>query len=166
MKLLRTINLEKVDETNIQDWQYRETARAVVFDSDSRIGLLHVTNHNYYKLPGGGIEEGEDVKKALDRECKEELGVEVDVIKEVGSIIEYRAQFKVHQISYCFLANTSSEKRAPNFTDEEKSTGFEIVWVEPEEALKLLKLKQTSDYEGKYIEDRDFCFLNEALFLK
>lgn len=125
--------------------------------------MLHVKNHNYYKLPGGGIEEGEDIKTALDRECEEELGIEVEITKEIGSIIEYRAQFKLLQTSYCSLARTSSKKNSPNFTDEEKSSGFEIVWVEPNEALKLLNLKQTSDYEGKFIEERDFCFLSKAL---
>ena len=163
MELLKTINPENIDETNIPDWRYRKAARAVVFDDENRIGLLHVKNHNYYKLPGGGVEEGEDIKNALDRECEEELGIEVEITKEIGSIIEYRAQFKLHQTSYCFLAKTSSKKNAPNFTDEEKSSGFEIIWVEPAEALKLLNLKQTSDYEGKFIEERDFCFLSKVL---
>lgn len=163
MKFFKTINPEKVDENGIPEWKYRKAARAVVFNKDNRIGLLHVSSKNYYKLPGGGIEEGEDIKIALDRECEEELGVQVEVLKEIGSIIEYRAQFKLHQTSYCFLAKTSSEKNAPNFTDEEKSSGFEIVWVEPKEALRLLSLKQTSDYEGKFIEERDFCFLTKAL---
>ena len=163
MHLLKTINPEKVDENNISDWQYRKAARAVVFDGENKIGLLNVSSKNYFKLPGGGIEEGEDIKIALDRECEEELGVQVEVLKEIGSIIEYRAQFKLHQTSYCFLAKTSSNKNAPDFTDEEKSSGFEIVWVEPKEALRLLNLKQTSDYEGKFIEERDFCFLNKAL---
>jgi len=35
--------------------------------------------------------------------------------------------------------------------------------VDPSEAQKLLNLKQTSDYEGQFIEERDFCFLNRAL---
>lgn len=163
MQILKTINPEKVDERNIPNWEYRKAARAVVFDKEGKIGLLHVTSKNYYKFPGGGIEEGEDIKIALDRECEEELGVQVEVLEETGSIVEYRAQFKLHQTSYCFLAKTSSNKNAPNFTDEEKLSGFEIVWVEPKEALCLLNLKQTSDYEGKFIEERDFCFLNEAL---
>lgn len=163
MQLLKTINPEKVDENNIPHWEYRKAARAVVLDNENRIGLLHVSSKNYYKLPGGGIEEGEDIKIALDRECEEELGVQIEVLKEIGSIIEYRAQFKLHQTSYCFLAKTSSDKNVPNFTDEEKSSGFKIVWVEPNEALQLLDLKQTSDYEGKFIEERDFCFLNKAL---
>ena len=163
MDLLKTINPENVDENSISDWQYRKAARAVVFDSENRIGLMHVKNLNYYKLPGGGIEQGEDIKIALDRECEEELGVEIEIIKEIGSIVEYRAQFKLHQTSYCFLARAISEKNVPNFTDEEKSSGFEIVWVEPNEALRLLNLKETSDYEGKFIGERDSYFLNKAL---
>src|SRR3989338_3479278 len=163
MKLLKTINPENVDENNIPGWEYRKAARAVAFDNENKVGLLDVSSKNYYKLPGGGIEEGEDIKIALDRECEEELGVQVEVLKEIGSIIEYRAQFKLHQTSYCFLAKISSDKNAPNFTDEEKTSGFEIVWVEPKEALRLLNLKVTSDYEGKFIEERDFCFLNKAL---
>ena len=158
MKLLKTINPENVDENNIPGWEYRKAARAVVFDNENKVGLLDVSSKNYYKLPGGGIEEGEDIKIALDRECEEELGVQVEVLKEIGSIIEYRAQFKLHQTSYCFLAKISSDKNAPNFTDEEKTSGFEIVWVGPKEALRLLNLKQTSDYEGGFIEERDFCF--------
>lgn len=162
-QILKIINPENVDEINIANWEYRKAARAVVFDDKNRIGLLNVKNKNYYKLPGGGIEEDEDVETALNRECEEELGVRVKIIKEIGSIIEYRSRFKLCQTSYCFLAKTTSEKKAPNLTDEEKSEGFEIVWVEPKEALKLFNLKQTTDYEGKFIEERDFYFLNKAL---
>lgn len=163
MKILKTINPENVEEKDTSGWEHRKAARAVVFDSSNRIGLLHVKKYNYYKLPGGGIEENEDMKAASDRECEEELGVEVDVIKEVGSIVEYRGQYKLHQTSYCFLAKTNSKKKVPHFTDDEKSSGFEVVWVKPDEALRLLNLKQTSDYEGKFIEERDFLFLNKAL---
>src|SRR4029077_13070718 len=38
--------------------------------------------------------------------------------------------------------------------------------VDPSEAQKLLNLKQTSDYEGQFIEERNFCLLNRALKLK
>lgn len=55
MEILKTINPEKVDKKNIPDWKYRKAARAVVFDDKNRIGLLHVSSKNYYKLPGGGI---------------------------------------------------------------------------------------------------------------
>lgn len=163
MELLKIINPDKIDEKNIADWQYRKAARAVVFDIENKVGLLHVKKENYYKLPGGGIEEGEDIKTALDRECEEELGIEVEVIREIGIIIEFRTKFKLHQTSYCFIAKTSSEKKNPKFTDGEKSLCFEPVWVKPKEALKLLKSKQTSSYEGKFIRERDIIFMEKAL---
>lgn len=163
MKLIKTINPAGVDESDIAGWEYRKAVRAVIFDNKNRVGLLRVKNQKYYKLPGGGIEKDENTRIALDRECEEELGIGIEVAKEIGSIEEYRTQSKLHQISYCFLARVSSEKNTPNFTDEEKSSGFEVTWVEPKDALKLLHLKQTSDYEGKFIEERDYCFLTKAL---
>lgn len=162
MQLLKIINPKNTNKRDVSSWLHRRAVRAVVFDSEGRIGLLHVKKKHYYKLPGGGVKKGENIKATLDRECKEELGVDVEVIKEIGSIIEYRSEFKVHQVSYCFLAKIKSQKKLPNFTEREKLLGFEIVWVKPKKALRLLNLKQTSDYEGKFIEERDFCFLNNA----
>ena len=71
-------------------------------------------------------------------------------------------KFKLYQASCCFLAKASSDKNTPNFTDEEKSSGFEISWDKSKEALRLLNLKRTSGYKGKFIEESDFCFLNKA----
>lgn len=34
----------------------------------------------------------------------EEVGVEINLISEVGAIIEYRDRFEFMQLSYCFLA--------------------------------------------------------------
>lgn len=129
MQLLKTVNPKNVDETSISDWQYRKAARAVVFDNNNQIGLLYVKKKNYYKLPGGGVETGEDAEAALRRECKEELGVEIRIIKEVGGIVEYRSKWKLCQTSYCFIAKIDSEKNNPNFTEKEKLSGFEIVWA-------------------------------------
>lgn len=48
----------------------------------------------YYVVPGGGIEEGEDIISGLERELKEELDISVNVkdlafIKETDDRIEY-----------------------------------------------------------------------------
>jgi len=74
MELLKTIDPEHIGKAGL-GWQERAAARAVVRDVGGAIGLLHVTNAGYYKLPGGGVESGEDLREALVRECKEELGV-------------------------------------------------------------------------------------------
>ena len=90
MKTIKLINPENVSEEEVKKYRVREAGRAVVVDENGMIALLHVTKENYYKLPGGGIEDTEDKMIALKRECKEEIGCDVEVIGEVGTIVEYR----------------------------------------------------------------------------
>src|SRR3989344_3275304 len=82
----------------------RRAARAVLFDADGKVGLSHVANKHYYKLPGGGIDGNEEVIEALKRECREEIGCEIEVMGEVGEIVEHRDKIDLVQTSYCFLA--------------------------------------------------------------
>ena len=74
MKLLKVIQPENLTVEEIKKFRPRTAVRAIVFDKDNKIGLLNVTKHGYYKLPGGGIKEGEDKITALKRECLEEIG--------------------------------------------------------------------------------------------
>lgn len=138
MKQLALINPEEVTEDEVQLYKVRKAARAVVLDENNYIALLTVTDENYFKLPGGGIEEHEDILTALNRECTEEIGCNIEVLHELGSIIEYRKVFKLKQISYCFLAKTEGRKGISNFTQEELDKGFEVVWLPIEEALNKL----------------------------
>ena len=162
-KILKTINPEDVSVGDTSDWTKRTAVRAVVFDGAGLIGLEHVKKLDHYKLPGGGVEEGESFQEALLRECEEELGVKIKVVREVGSTIEYRAKYKLCQTSHCFVAETASEKGISSYTEDERTEWFETVWVIPEEALKLLSLGKTADYEGRFHEERDYCFLTNAL---
>jgi len=68
-----------------------------VIIKDGKILLIHrIKNGNeYYVYPGGGIEEGEDVLAALDREMKEELNFEVkepEFLFELDDTYAERAQ--------------------------------------------------------------------------
>ena len=166
MKELKLINPENVSEEEVIAYKTREASRAVVIDEDGKIALLHVSNEHYYKLPGGGIEEGEDKMKALERECLEEIGCNVDVVSEIGSIVEYRRIFSLKQTSYCYLAKVKGQKGTPDFTDDEKEGGFEQVWLPYDEALKALNESNATSIEGSdYIVPRDTAFLEEAKFL-
>ena len=100
MDVIKLINVENVSEEEAAKYKTREAARAIVFDDDNLIALLHATKNFYYKLPGGGIEAGETKEDALKRECKEEIGCNVEIIKELGSTVEYR---KKHGIKTSFL---------------------------------------------------------------
>lgn len=166
---LITLNPENASDEEVQTYSTREAARAVVVDSGGNIALLHVSLKNYYKLPGGGLEGDEDILVALARECKEEIGCAIEVVGEVGTVIEYRKIFGIKQISYCYFAHVKGDKGEPEFTESELEGGFEIVWVSYGKALTLMAESVVSDEEGgRYIIPRDIALLKavEGYFVK
>jgi 8-oxo-dGTP diphosphatase len=81
----------------VSDYRTREAARAVMLDDSKQVYLMHVSLHGYHKLPGGGIDEGENVESALARELLEEVGCKAEIISELGEIVEYRDYEKLKQ---------------------------------------------------------------------
>ncbi|TXG76136.1 NUDIX domain-containing protein [Patescibacteria group bacterium] len=138
----------------------REATRAVVLDNDGKIALLRVGLYDYHKLPGGGIDEGEDIPTAIERELLEEIGCKAEVTGEVGKIVEYRNQFELVQTSYCFKAAQVGEKGKPDFTEKELREQFSIVWADDiDGAISLLEQDEPTNYEGKFIKIRDLALL-------
>ncbi len=161
MKTLLTLNPEQVTPQQGESYPLREAARAVVFDEQENIALLHVSAEGYYKLPGGGREEKESFEQALDRECCEEIGCHVEITKTLGQIIEYRKFCQLKQVSVCFLARATSSVGVPDFTDEEKAAGFELHWIPLKEARERIQSSQPNTLEGKeYIVPRDTAILH------
>lgn len=163
MKLLREIKDSDLGFKGKKNIQYtiRKAARAVVFDKQGKVAILHATKHNYHKIAGGGIEEGENIKIALAREIYEETGAKAKVGDEVGLIIECRDKYKAIQISYCYLAKATSHGR-PHFTKSEKDEGFVLEWLNIDEAIKKFKKDDHSHYGAKFMSTRDLTFLLEA----
>ena len=163
MKILKVINPDNVTDKIANTYSPRLSARGVVLDLNNNIAILPVSNHNYYKLPGGGVEEGEDIVSAFRRECLEEIGSDVEIISELGSIIEYRSQFSIIQTSHCYIAKVVGERKETAFTEFEKSQGFkQPLWAPFEEACKLILTSNPNNYEGRFIKERDTLILETA----
>ena len=161
MKNIYLVNPEKIADDIAMKYRPRSAARGVVFDENNNVAILLVSNHNYYKLPGGGIEESEDKIEAFRRECVEEIGSDVEVIKELGPIVEYRSESSLIQTSYCYVGKVVGERKASAFTEHELSQGFEKpLWVTFDEALKLVSNSEPNNYSGRFIKERDTFVLN------
>lgn len=139
----------------------REASRAVLFDEDALVALLFVAKHNYHKLPGGGIDEGEDQAQALVRECLEEVGAEIEVLGEVGMVVEFRSEWDFKQVSYCYHGKILS-KGEPSFTQKELSEGFRVVWMSLQDAINQLEQESPENYAGSFIVQRDLALLRKA----
>jgi 8-oxo-dGTP pyrophosphatase MutT (NUDIX family) len=163
MKFIATINSEDVSDAEAATYAVRTAARAILRDREGNIGTLNVSKKHYHKLPGGGIEAGESAFDALRRECKEELGCEIEIGEEVGEIVEYRKKYRLKQTSFCYLAWVVGEKGQPEFAKEENEEGFKIQRVSIGEMTAFLASDGTEDYEGKfYVVPRDEAFLDAA----
>lgn len=128
----------------------RSAARAVVYDKDGRIAVMHFTATGSYKLPGGGIDEGENTVEALKRELQEEMGYTVTNIRELGIVTENRYFCGMHQISYCYTARVAAFVGTA-LTKKEQDQGMNLRWARnTAEALDWIASGTTLDEDGSY----------------
>lgn len=144
-------------------YKVRKGARAVILNSSGEVAMMFATEKLYHKLPGGGVEKGENLIEALRREIREETGLGIQVRpEEVGVIIEYRDTDKLLQISYCFLADAAGEPEETALTEEGKAQGFQLEWMKPEVAIETLEDESPAEYFAQFIRQRDLLFLRSA----
>lgn len=165
MKLLQTISDNDLGGTATPDlWQtygVRPSARAILFDSKSRIALMHVVGDNYYKLPGGGIDKGEEIEMALRRELREEVGASsVEILEDVGQIDIYLDKLKKKSEHVCFIAKLNGSIVETERTKEEIEQGYETVWVDTiDDAIHLVESGSPKKYGHDAERLRELTFL-------
>ena len=146
----------------------RKGARGIIINSDGKIAVFNKASKNEYKLPGGGIDEGENPEEAFKREALEETGCEIEIINSLGTIEEHKSLDNFKQTSYIFVAKVVNDTHKLNLTQKEKDEGAQLLWVDDTEALKLItdcydKLKE-SKYENLY--HSKFIVLRDSFILR
>ncbi len=161
---LRDSDFGLPEEKDLGTLVERSASRAVLIDKDNRVALMNVKNLGHYKLPGGGIDEGETIIDALHREVAEEAGYKISVLCPLGYTHEMRQQHGIFNISYAYLAR-AEEYVGNNLMEDEQEEGFEVEWFDTiDDAIKAVESIDTTDkkYQVKFFTARELAILKEA----
>jgi 8-oxo-dGTP pyrophosphatase MutT (NUDIX family) len=80
--------------------------KCVLTDGNRVLMVRHTYGHRKWDLPGGTIKRGEEPRATARREMAEELGVDLDNLRDLGSVtgrLEHR-----RDTMYCFGAELDS----------------------------------------------------------
>ena len=84
-----------------------------------RVGVTKRKDYQeYYTFPGGGLEEGETPEEGTIREIKEELGINVKIVKKVYEI--YSERFQREEIFYLceYIGGEFGTGDGPEFSND------------------------------------------------
>ena len=141
----------------------RVTARAVVRRSDGLYALMYTGKYDIYMLPGGGVDEGEDIEEALRREIAEETGCLCGNIAPLGIVTENRAHADYTQVSYYFAVEAEGAEIENHLTAEEISNEISLQWHTMDEVLHLIGDPVHEVFQRKFLQARDMAALEEYM---
>ena len=167
MKILRTVT-DKDFGLEIQAseiiYEERLSVRAVIFNKEGQIAVLHSRGRNYHALPGGGVNDKEEIIDALKREVLEEVGCKIKNIKELGIVEEYRNKISRHQLNHYYMADLDGEMGTPQFEEDELEDNFETLFLDLDTATQIIKneLNDGVDYNRNFGITRHTTALEEV----
>ena len=162
MKLIAEITDKEILGTDGLSYaKPRYTARAIVKNGDLYAVICSEKSHPF-SLPGGGIDNGEDIVTALKREMLEETGCTCKKISELGMVKENRARADYTQCSYYYVVEADI-MGAPKYTEEETKSGTTLQWHTLPEMIKLINELEPMTYQQQYLKARDVAALNEYI---
>lgn len=110
------------------DYLYRISLKGFVVNNEGKVLVVKETGRDYWDLPGGGMDHGEDIQTALAREMREEVNMAGDFTYRILAVDE-PAYLEVHtfwQLRLIFAVTPSDYE----FSDGDD--GDEIAFIDPE----------------------------------
>lgn len=130
-----------LDSKEMKATKKRKIVRGIIVDKSGSVALFNKRIENNYQLPGGVVLENDDVEETFLKEIKRVIGCDVEIIENMGVIQEKMLQDEIEQDVYVFVGRVL-EKGKVDYQNQEVDEFGKVMWVSPEEALKLV-----SDYK-------------------
>jgi 8-oxo-dGTP pyrophosphatase MutT (NUDIX family) len=96
--------------------------------------LLHRRATDWYELPGGKVYQGEELAAAAQRELKEELGVDVRIMRKLGT---KDFMGNGNQLVYTWFLATIEYNQQPIIKEANKFDGYKYINLETLNTIKL-----------------------------
>ena len=156
MRLL--FEMDKRDYENCTHSFVRNSARSIII-SGKKIAMIHSMKYDYYKFPGGGIENGEGPITAMVRETREEAGLVVkpETVKDYGYVHRIQKSDKdatecFVQDNYYYLCEVEDKAVAQCLDNYESEENYVLEYVEPQIAVRKNRNVSQSPYNPMMFE--------------
>ena len=136
------------NDYNLKDEDMTEVVKRVkILLINSKNEVLLARSHNNYQFPGGHVEENESLIEALNREIKEEVGIELNISDlepfacSIGYFKDWPEKGKNRKTEVYFYEVLSDLK--PNidkteYTIHEKEGNFELKFIPLDKVIEEL----------------------------
>lgn len=158
MKILAVFD-EKNYQNTVETYE-KYSVRGIIM-RDGKLAM-QCSKEGEYKIPGGGLEDGEDYEQALIREVLEETGLHVkkESIRELGEIQEIRKDIFEEKKKYIchslfYYCEVDGKQEPLHLTASEIAKGYEMKWASPEEV-----------YRRNILIEKDPWIIRDTAFVK
>lgn len=154
----KLFDMDKKDYLDCTHSFTRNSARSIII-RNGKIAMIHSQKYDYYKLPGGGVENGENPIEAMIRETQEEAGLIVipETVKEYGYI--HRIQRSDSNATECFvqdnyyyLCDVMDSLSSQKLDDYESKEFYQLEFIDPLLAINKNRNVKESPYNQMMFE--------------
>ncbi len=127
------------DDARRTDYLYRVSIKCIVMNELDEILLVKESGRDWWDLPGGGMDHGENIKSAIAREMKEEVNLTGDFTYKIVHVDDPKEleNIKVSQIRLIFMIKPEIMEFSPG------EDGDEVAFM----SLDQLKVIDTAEYD-------------------
>lgn len=154
MEIIKEIFEKELNSIQLGKYKDRYSTKVILLNNENKVALVHYLHSDLYMLPGGKLDNNETPEEAAKREAKEETGYEIEIIKELGLIIDYKDKINQKNYNYCFVAKIIGQAEERNLTENEMKNGIpQLEWLNLDEAIESQEKEIKSSEEQKYISN-------------
>lgn len=145
----------------------RQIVRAIVIDAAGWFYFVRAVRDDDFgkatliETSGGGVEPGENLREAIRRELREELGAEVEILCKLGVVSDYYNLIHRHNINHYYLCKVISFGNRHLTEQEIEDYHLSTLKLHYEEAIREYELCADSKL-GRLIAHREIPVLKKA----